>query len=297
VDKVVAGPKLRCTTPLIDPGGGGVNVARAIDRLGGDVTAMVLVGGTPGDQLLDLLAKENLKVQAIRTEAETRFSFAVTETPTNDQYRFSLPAVPLTPAEATGLPEEIAQAVPPGSFVVLSGSLPPGLPVNFPAALQATLKPKTDRLILDTSGPALFEAVKPASEPLYLLRIDHKESCEAAGRELKTIDDSISYAASLVERGTARIVVTGCGAAGSILVTKDERIFCTAPNVPVRSKIGAGDSFVGALTHQLAKGASLTDALCWGVAAASATVMTEGTALCHATDIERLLPECVAEAR
>ncbi len=294
---VVPGPKLRCAAPVVDPGGGGVNAARAIQRMGGETEALVVVGGPTGERVLALLAAEGIQVRPVHTEAETRISFAATDTASSDQYRFSLPAVPLTERDVQRLPGEIFEAVAPGAVVVLSGSQPDGMVTSFPADLAEALRPKTDRLILDTSGEALFAAVASHDAPLYLLRIDQKEAREASAQALETIDDSIGFAASLVSKGVARVVVTGCGAAGSILVTEERRLFCAAPKVPVESKIGAGDSFVGALSYQIGKGASLEDALRWGVAAASATVMTPATELCHRSDIERLVLDCVIEDR
>ena len=79
VAKVTAGPKLRCATPRFDPGGGGVNVARAVCKMGGSARALVAVGGAMGARLLDLLTAENIPTVPVPVSGETRQSFAVTD--------------------------------------------------------------------------------------------------------------------------------------------------------------------------------------------------------------------------
>jgi len=112
---------------------------------------------------------------------------------------------------------------------------------------------------------------------------------------MRSIADNVSFTESLVQRGVARIVVTGHGAEGSVMVAGDEKFFCHAPKATVRSKIGAGDALVGAFTLSLSRGDPPAQALKWGVAAAAATVSTEGTALCDRAKTESLFPECRLE--
>ena len=280
VDQVVAGPKLRCTTPRTDPGGGGVNVARTICKFGGDVTALIAVGGATGDKLLGLLADERLITHPVRVSGETRQSFAVMDESNSAQFRFSVPGEPLTVDESNLLVAEIAAAAPQDGLVVLSGRATPGLPVDFTARIRAAIEPRTDKLVVDTSGPALAGLIARPTSPLHVLRVDQNEAEEASGRSMKSVADSLRFAQDLIARGVARIVVTGRGSEGSILATCDQRYFCHPPVVPVRSKIGAGDAFVGSMTLALSRDEPLGVALQWGVAAASATVQTEGTALC-----------------
>lgn len=109
---------------------------------------------------------------------------------------------------------------------------------------------------------------------------------------MESLNDSYTFAEALIARGVAELVVGGRGGEGSILVTGQQRFFCRAPEVPMVSKIGAGDAFTGALTLALSQGQPLGQALRWGVAAASATVQTEGTALFKAEDVTALLDRC-----
>ncbi len=280
VPQVIAGRKLRCAQPRVDPGGGGVNVARAVSKLRGHATALVAVGGAMGDRLLDLLAKENVPTIAVPVSGETRESFAVMDEAEATQYRFSVPGQEMTARDAEALLAAIAEHTPQGGFLVISGSVAPGLPVDFTSQIIAATLPKSPKVIVDTSGMTLDRLIARPTTPVHVLRIDQKEAAAAAAHPMRTIDDSVAFAAGLVEHGVAETVVTGRGPEGSVLVSKDLRMICHPPIVPVRSKIGAGDAFVGSMTLALARGEGLPMALQWGVAAASATVSTEGTALC-----------------
>lgn len=295
IERVVAGPKLYCATPRVDPGGGGVNVARAIRKLGGNVTALVAVGGAMGERLLQLLAEEDVPVQAVRAGGETRQSFAVTDTTTGEQFRFSVPGETMSGADSDRLLSTIASAAPADGYVVLSGGVTPGLPDDFPQQILAAIAPRTDRLVVDTSKAALSQLITAPSWPVHLLRLDQREAELSAGRRLETVEDSLAHAEELIAHGVAHIVAGGRGAEGSILVAEKQRFFCRAPEVSVRSKIGAGDAFTGALTFALSQDLPPDQALRWGVAAASATVQTEGTALFEADAVRAQLEQCAVQ--
>ena len=154
---------------------------------------------------------------------------------------------------------------------------------------------KAPKVIIDTSGVALDYLIAHPTVPVHLLRIDQKEAAEAAAHPLYTTADSVNFADELVARRVAETVVTGRGAEGSVLVGRDHRLICRPPAAPIRSMIGAGDAFVGAMTLALARGEDLSQALRWGVAAASATVSTEGTALCDIDTATARFAQCEIE--
>jgi 6-phosphofructokinase 2 len=297
VDRVVAGPKLRLGQPVTHPGGGGINVARVVARLGGDVRALAALGGATGAQAAALLAAEGIAVQALPCPGDTRLALTVAETATQaeeTEFRFVLPGPDWGAQDAQAALDAIAQAKPRAAIVVLSGSQPPGLAPDFAARLNAALPPDA-ALVLDTSGAALAAALRPApgARPLHLLRLDHLEAEEAAGQPLPGPADTADFAARLIARGVARSVVLARGAEGSVLVDGDgTRLLCRPPSVRVASKVGAGDSFAAACVLALARGGRPEDALRAGTAAAAAAVTTPGTELCRAADVARLEPLC-----
>jgi 6-phosphofructokinase 2 len=295
----VPGPKLRCDAPRVDPGGGGINVSRLVQRLGGETTAFVALGGGNGQRLLTALEAEGISVRVIPVAGETRASLGVTDRATGAQYRFVLPGPALTEAECRGAIDAIVEEAATGDFVVLSGSLPASAVPGFPRALAAALRDKGTRLVIDTSGEALKDlALRPDPEAAArpaVLRFDHLEAEETAGYALPARADTARFAADLVARGAAGMVVVGRQAEGNLLATPDGVWFASAAPVEVVSTTGAGDSFLAALTYALAIGAAPPEALQWGTAAASAAVTTPATQLCDADTVERLKPDCRVE--
>lgn len=288
VDRVRPEDKLRCAMPSLDTGGGGVNVARAIGELGGRAGAFVALAGHTGAQFRDLLEDEPLDPVVFDIPGDTRQSLAVTDEGTGEQFRFVMPGPRWSPDLAEAAIRAIVAAAPRDGFVVLSGSQPPGVPVHFPTGLAAEIEAVGARLILDTSGPPLRALLGVGHARNHVLRLDGAESAELAGRRLVTREEVADFAQSLIVGGIAEVVVLALGADGSVLATAQGRWHANTIDVPVKSKVGAGDSFVGAFTLALSRGAAPEAALVQGCAAASAAVTTDATALCRREDVEDL---------
>jgi 6-phosphofructokinase 2 len=291
VPELIADEKLRCAEPLLDPGGGGLNVSRAIAALGGESLALVALGGLTGDRLAGLIRAEGVPFLALTAPGETRQSLTVTEVSTNRQYRFMLPGPTWTEADQDRVFTLLRASARPGAYGVISGSQPPGVPVDFPARLARSMPGLN--IVLDTSGPALTEAVTHPIPGLEVLRMDGDEAARIAGGPLETRKDSADFAQALVARGVAKRVVVARGADGSVMADAQKRIFARAAQVEVKSRVGAGDSFVGGLVLAFSRGATDEAALAFAAAAASAAVMTDATQLCRLSDVEMLLPQCV----
>jgi len=294
VARIVPGEKLRCGEPLLDPGGGGLNVSRAIRALGGDSLALVALGGLTGDRLAGLIRAEGVTFLSILGPGETRTSLTVNEAGTGLQYRFMLPG-PVWGAEERARVFTLLRATArPGGISVISGSQPPGVPPDFPAQLAASMP--ESRVVLDTSGAALTQAVTRPIPGLHVLRMDGEEAEALAGRKLDSRADTAEFAQSLVRQGVAGMVVVARGADGNVLADISQRLFAAAPKVEVKSTVGAGDSFVAAFVLALARGQSRSEALAMGTAAAAAAVMTDATQLCRPGDVMWLLPQAVVSA-
>ncbi len=291
VPEVIPELKLRCTEPHIDPGGGGINVSRAIKLLGGRSTALIAIGGQSGARLLELLTSEGIAAVAFQGPGETRQSLSITDGQSGEQLRFVLPGPEWGEDDLPRALESLDQASGSNTLVVLSGSQPPGVAKNFPAIVADHLAPLKARIIVDTSGPALFNLVESQHDPLEVLRMDDAEGEELAGQEHPNPEDTARFAENLVAKGVARVVIVARGADGSVLSTKDGSWHAVGPEVEVISKVGAGDTFVGAFTLAYSRGEPVQDCLRFGVAGASAAVMTEATRLCDPDTVARLLPE------
>ncbi len=292
VPRVVAGPKLRCSTPVVNPGGGGINVSRAIATLGGTSRPLVAMAGTMGDVLLSLLRAEGLEPLIVQVPGETRQSFAVTDAGTGEQYRFILPGPVWSAKDTKWVLAVIDKAAPGSGIAVLSGSMPAEAPVDLPAHVANALAQRNVRFCVDTSGASLSQLVAAPRTAPYLLRLDQTEAEGAFAMTLTTVHEAADLADKLVGSGVAEVVVLSLGSEGSVLVSKDLHLKGTPPAVPVKSTTGAGDSLMAGLVLSLARHEELETALRWGVAAAAAAVMTEATKLCTRSDTERLFAGC-----
>lgn len=291
VDAVRADEKLRCDAPVLDPGGGGINVARVICRMGGRATALVALAGYRGQELAALLTREGVPTEVFELNGETRLSLAVTDRQSGHQYRFVMPGPVWTQTDLDALCDRLQTAIQPSMQVVLSGSQPPGVPDGFPRMLAGITRAQGAILTLDTSGAALAVQASDLGAAPDILRLDGAESEALAGRRLGSLHDVAGFARELVGKGYARAVVLALGAEGSVLATAGTLLHAVTPPVPVASKVGAGDSFVGAFTLTRAQGGDWSDALRHGTAAASAAVMSPATELCRDHDLRALLPQ------
>lgn len=294
VPRLIPDVKLRCSEPLLDPGGGGLNVSRAIAALGGESLALVALGGLTGDRLAGLIRAEGVPFLALTAPGETRQSLTVTAQDTGQQFRFMLPGPIWAEADQERVFTLLRASARPGAFGVISGSQPPGVPMDFPARLARAMPGLN--VVLDTSGPALVEAVAHPIPDLEVLRMDGDEAETLAGHTLETRKDTADFARSLLARGVAKTIIIARGADGSVLVDASQRLFAKAAKVQVKSTVGAGDSFVGGYVLSRARGLGPAEALAMATASACAAVMTDATQLCRREDVERLLPECPVSA-
>ena len=276
--------KLRCAAARFHPGGGGINVARAIHFLGGESRAVYASGGHTGAKLWRLLADEGVHCQAIPIAGATRESFTCYEDSTGLQYRFTLPGPALSGDEWRACVD--ASLAPRPDILVVSGRLPGGVPDDFHAQLAARANSQNTRLIIDSAGHAITSA-----RGVYLLKPNLRELGMLAGGELSDEAQIVNAAQGLVAAGVCEALVVSMGAAGALLATGGGCMRLRAPVVPIRSKVGAGDSMVAGMALSLARGWDLKDAARFGVAAGSAAVMTPGTQLCRKDDAERLYSE------
>jgi len=286
IEHVVPERKLRCSRPDQEPGGGGLNVTRAIKNLGGRSEALYVRGGPTGIMLGDLLEKEGIRHRPVETRGWTRENLIVLESSTGQQYRFGLPGPELKESEWRQVLDMVKGLSPDMAFLVASGSLPPGVPVDFHARVARITRDMDVRLIIDTSGEPLSAALEEGG--IFLVKPNIGELREIARAQFGSEEEIIGYAEKLIQKEKVKVVVISLGSAGSLLVTRKGCRKLRAPTVSIRSKVGAGDSMVAGIALSLARGNPIEDAALFGIAAGAAAVMTPGTELCRREDTERL---------
>jgi 6-phosphofructokinase 2 len=278
VESVASEIKLRCEPPQFHAGGGGINVSRVIKRLGGDPLTIYTVGGGSGQHLVQLLDKENLSSQPISIAGMTRENLTVYEKSSGLQYRFGMPG-PEIPEWQRCIDACFEQ---PADYLVASGSLAPLVPDDFYKRVAEEAKSKGVKLIVDTSGKAL-EACARAG--VFMLKPNLEEIQMLSGKKFETEEGLVDNVQDLIQGGMAEVFVISMGASGAMFVTADDVVKMRPPVVPVKSKVGAGDSMVGGIVWALGNGEDLRTAVRYGIAAGSATVMQSGTELCRREDV------------
>lgn len=288
-DSVYPTRKVRTSAEQFDPGGGGINVARVVRELGGEALAVLLTGGGTGRFLQELLAEERVECLTIPVDGRTRVSVTVRERSSGLEYRFVPEGPPIGAAEWDAVLDALARIE--GRWVVASGSLPRGAPEDAYAHIARICARRGQHFVLDSSGAPLKAAL---GEGAALIKPSLGELEGVLGRAVRDPREQEREAMELVRAGAAEMVVISLGAAGAILATRGGVIRTPAPQVPVRSAVGAGDSFVAAMTLGLASGLAPEEAFARGIAAGSAAVMHYGTAHPRRADIEELYRQIMA---
>lgn len=283
---LVAEQKIRCEKPRYDAGGGGINVSKAISKLGGYSLCIHTSGGSAGKMLEELIQKEGIDSQVIPTQNWTRENFIAFENTTKAQYRFGFPGNELLEFEKEKVIETIKKLK--ADYLVLSGSLNEGLSTEFYQQIAETAKASGIKVIVDTSGEPLRKVLE---EGVYLIKPNIGELAKLIGVERLELSEVEKAAQTLIEKGNAEIVVVSLGADGAILVSKNEKHFIKAPKAEKKSTVGAGDSMVGGMVWALSQNKTLKEVIQWGVSCGTAATMNESTQLFKKEDAKKLFEE------
>lgn len=287
VKSLIPEKKLRCPPAVYEPGGGGVNVSRALKRMGTDSTAIFLAGGYTGKFYADLVTKENIHCSVVEIEGDTRENFTALDESTNLQYRFVMesPQVQLHEWQQC---LDILRNSNGYQFVVISGSVPKNMDTQFFDELSVVIKSKNAKLIADTSGKPLEHLLKRG---VFLAKPNLGELSAFCGKEELLPHEVVGAARSVLQSNNCNALAVSMGAAGAMLITAEEVYQVSAPAVKRKSTVGAGDSMVAGMVWALSSGLSLQEVIRYGVAAGTAATMNHGTELCKREDVERIYQE------
>jgi 6-phosphofructokinase 2 len=283
-DAMVPTDKIRTSGDRLDPGGGGINVARVLVRFGAPVEAMFMAGCSTGRLLDRLLQRENVERILIPIAGETRVSVTVCERATGNEFRLVPEGPLLSEPEWQECLRRIGEAE--CDWFVASGSLPGGVPQDFYARVAEILGDRSTRLVVDAPAEALKPAL--AHGGLFLTKPSRAELEQLCGTPLPDVEKVVEAARTIVSDGAAKNVAVSLGADGAVLVDGSGAHAMPAVPVAARSAVGAGDSFLAAMTYAFASGGDGATALRLGVAAGAAATLSPGTDLCHPWDVTRL---------
>ena len=276
--------KIRTSGERLDPGGGGINVARVLVRFGAPVAAIFMAGGSTGRLLDRLLQREGVERICVPIAGETRVSVTVYERSTGHEYRLVPEGPVLSEPEWQECLRQIGETE--CDWFVASGSLPGGVPHDFYARVAEILRDRATRLVVDAPAGQLAPAL--AGGGLFLVKPSRDELEQLSGAALTEIESVVEAARRIVSDGGAQNVAVSLGGDGAVLVDGSGAFVMPAVPVAARSAVGAGDSFLAAMTYAFASGADGSTALRLGVAAGAAATLSPGTDLCHPWDVTRL---------
>ncbi|MEZ0094446.1 1-phosphofructokinase family hexose kinase [Streptacidiphilus sp. EB129] len=262
-------------------GGKGVNVSRVLSALGHETVVTGLAGGRNGEALREDLRASGLREQLLPIGAETRRTIAVVEQAEGDTTIFLEPGPAVSGTEWKSFLRLYGGLVPQASAVVLSGSLPPGIPRNAYAVLIRLARIHGIPAVLDADGDALRSAL--AARPT-LVKPNARELEQASGTA-----DPLAGARALRAAG-AQAVVASLGPAGLLACTAEGTWQARPPERIAGNPTGAGDAAVAALTAGLVAGTPWPDRLCQAVALSAAAVPAPLAGEFDSAAYERLLP-------
>lgn len=285
-DHLVDDAKTRCREVSREPGGGGINVARNLHLLGDHVHAVFPGGGGNGEMIEAMLRSESVPCQRIPVKEATRQNLALTETDTGRMYHLVFPGAELSETEWRACQSAIRDHGDNTHYLVLSGSLPPGVPDDFYARLTEEAAERSARVVLDTSGRPLEPALNTG---VYLAKLNRKELAQLGYSGDWSPQSQLAFMAAFVRQGVAKLLVVTQGEEGALMATgSGEQFRAIPPAVEMVSHVGAGDSFVSMMVHSLNQGRTESEALAYGVAAAAATVSTPGNRIPDQATVEAL---------
>ena len=249
------------------PGGKGVNVARWLRHLGHPAELLLPLGGSTGDELATDLRSEGLPATVVTVRQPTRVNVIVTPA-TGPQLRFNPVWRRLSLADWRKTLQQIRASLAGTSYVVLSGSLPNGVPHDAYARIIREARRAGVPAVLDCEGKSFAAAV--AARP-FLVKPNQPELASWAGRSLPS-EAAVVKAAFELSSATHGWVLVSCGGEGALLVqAKERRVYrASAPKVRVLNTVGAGDALLAAVVASLARSESPECWLQWGVATGSA---------------------------
>ncbi len=289
VNELVPEKKLRATNTEVEPGGGGINVARAIKEMQGKPTALFTVGAYTGNYFNELMEAESIDCERIFIEQPTRENTLIIDNKTLLEYRIGMAGPELLQTEQEAI-LKVLQSKTNFNFWILSGSLNPKTAVDFYVQIAKLAIQNHVQLIVDTSGEALQNLLQL---PLFLAKPNLGELAAFAGKPLTTETEILQTSEKIIATSGIQNLVISAGKDGAYLITKTKKYKATPPQVQVKSTVGAGDCMVAGITYAFSKGMDTKQALMQGIACGTAATLYSGYGLCKKEDIDWILKEVV----
>jgi len=282
------GRRHRASDSLSLPGGKGVNVARALKKLGQPVIATGLAGGRTGTVIIEQLTAEGILNDFVRIGDESRTSTAVVDPTSMQQTEINEYGPSVSDAELAVLMEKLQYLSKGADIVVLAGSLPRDVPADFYAVLVHELSRTDLRTAVDAPGPVLRGAL--GAEP-WVVSPNVREAEEVVGNEFSDDEDAAVGAETLCHLGAGSALVhdeRGCVA--RVPAQRGRRTLLARVDVKadVVSTVGSGDAFLAGYLARMYSGGTEEDALRSAVACGAASTQLLGAGMLDPADVEAI---------
>lgn len=285
VDKFIAEKKLKCTWPKYEPGGGGINVSRALKRFNVDSTCVYVSGGHTGKFLDELLLKENMNSFPVISLENSRENFIVFENSTNLQFRFGMPTNKVKASEWKHILKFLS-SLSEIDYLVLSGSINSEIDETFFDELSDIVSKKKCKLIADTAGKPLQKVIAGGA---FLIKPNQNEYSGLFGNKELGIKEIIETGNTILSNNRMENIIVSLGSKGALLISSKKSVLYAPPSVNVKSTVGAGDSMISGIIYSLINNKSIYESVKYGVACGTATTLNSGTELFKIADAEKLL--------
>jgi len=296
VEKLCPGELNKVCSSREDAGGKGINVSKTIQSLGGKSIATGFLGGLPGDGIARTLKELEIEADFVQIDGQTRTNLKIADadgcvTEVNE------PGPVVSGTECERLEEKLRERISPGDMVILSGSLPKGISVDFYGKLTEKMKALGASVFVDADGEAFVHAVdaKPDVMKPNLAELERYFSKEADGMmqtEETTLQRAIRLGRILRARGVGEVLVS-LGGEGAVFLCKEGDYYAPALSVLVKSTVGAGDAMVAAYAYAKDRGMSLEERIRLCMAVSAGAVTTEGTNPADFETVKELKSGCV----
>ncbi|MEH3139475.1 MAG: hexose kinase [Mycobacterium kyogaense] len=282
----------RVTSVTDQAGGKGVNVARALTLAGLD--ALAVLPASANDPLITALQAAAVSYRVVTSAEPARTNLTITE-PDGTTTKINEPGATLDAATVTALTDAVLAAADDADWVVLSGSLPPGMPTSWYGDVVAMLATRRCRVAVDTSDAPLAALVASLERGAPdLIKPNAEELASVLGLSPEVLEQAVAQgdpepvvaaAHQLVDRGVGAVLAT-LGAEGAVLVDANGAWMATPPPIVPRSTVGAGDSSLAGYVRAEVGGAVSPQRLQMAVAYGSAAAALPGTTLPSPAEID-----------
>ncbi len=275
--------KTRAISSHYDPGGTGINVGRALEKLRANSFTCCIIAGKMGDFLHSMLNQELTNVTTLQVEGETRINTTLIQQSPQYQYEINALGPSIAQMELDKIIRQFLSLCQQG-IGVLTGSLPPGVPDNIYQNINIALQNQGGRCIIDAPVAVMKKVLE--SSP-FLIKPNQHELELLTNKKLSSIEEIANEARAIVKQGT-RYVCVSLAEKGALLTAADNSYYCNSPKIKVHSTVGAGDSIVAGLAYAFTENQSPQQALKFAVACGAGTATQKGTQLFHTTELENL---------